>query len=152
MEFEVLTESKPSERRLTQAEVVELAKTERIATPKEADAHVMKKGGAFWTSLWIEAKAGAKTARAWLLHEGEKSAITIPFPPRGYYLPGKFGIPNGKPCKESDPNARYLSRYSNTDYSGLVARWGGWLGYLRRGVYCNDDPSVRLGVLVQKKE
>ncbi len=99
-----------------------------------------------WTGTHIQYKAGAATALVW--NEGEKKTkIKLPLQD-GWYLPDKkYGIPNGEKSDSSNPAARYLWRYQDRDFNGLVARrYGGWFDWYRRYVYCYYVPNYRLGV------
>ncbi len=94
----------------------------------------------------ISYKEGASTAI--IQHPGEKPK-KIKFPLNdGYYKVGKDGIPNGAISDSSDKKARYLSRWQDRDYEGLVVRGYGYFGDNgRRYVFCDYGASGRFGVL-----
>ena len=74
------------------------------------------------TATYVGYKAGARTARAW--NEGE-DPIGIDLPRKdGYYVPdgNPFAIPNGRPSTSDDPEALYLVRHQDSEYSGPVGR------------------------------
>ena len=99
-----------------------------------------------WTSTHIEYKAGATEALVW--NEGEKKKTKIPLPLNdGWYLPDKkWGVPNGEKSSESNPDALYLWRWQNDDYSGLLVRcYGGFDDW--RGVDADRLSVIRLGVI-----
>lgn len=94
-------------------------------------------------------KSGATEALVWNEGEKKKTKISLPLNDGWYKTEKKYGIPNGAPSNRVDPEARYLWRYQNSAFSGLLVRGGDWLngGDGRRGVYPDGRPSVRLGVL-----
>ena len=98
-----------------------------------------------WTRTNIEYKAGATTALVWLQGQKKKTKIRLPLND-GWYLPDKvWGIPNGTPSDSSNPDALYLWRWQDRDYTGLLARGYDRLGD-RRGVVASYFADDRLGV------
>jgi hypothetical protein len=101
-----------------------------------------------WTGTHMKYKKGETKAQIW--RRGEKPK-TIPLPLNdGWYVMGKDGIPNGEKSDSSNPNARYLYRYQDRDYEGLVVRWCDFSGYSGRSVYCYFSYVSRCGVVVEK--
>ncbi len=102
-----------------------------------------------WTGTHIKYTLGAEEAEVW--NEGETNHTIIKnfhLNDGWYKVNNTYGIPNGAPSSESDPDARYLVRWQDRDYDGLVARRGDWGGVNRRYVDCYGGPSIRLGGLV----
>lgn len=109
---------------------------DKIMTNKQLDSALMedyenvKKFIDWWkgaiTSTHIKYTAGSTTAYVW--NEGEKEKTKIYFPLEdGWYLTDeKYGIPNGERVSKSNPLARYLWRYQNEDFEGLVLRVDGY--------------------------
>ncbi|MFH2024129.1 MAG: hypothetical protein ABIJ10_07490 [Candidatus Micrarchaeota archaeon] len=87
------------------------------------------------TSTFIRYESGATKAKA--RNEGE-SEVSIDLPLQdGWYLPdgNPFAIPNGRGSTVDDPNALYLVRHQDRDFSGPLGRGYSWCGYYRgRGV------------------
>lgn len=102
-----------------------------------------------WTGTKLSYKKGEEKA---ILREWGKKPRPIYLPLKdGYYeVDEKTGIPNGKPSQESNKKARYLYRWQDRDWEGLLARGG--CGDFRRGVDAIRLPSDRLGVLAVKDE
>lgn len=134
---------------------------DKIMTNKELDQALVedyenvKKAIEYWkgciTSTHIEYNAGSTEALVWNEGEKEKTKIYLPLED-GWYLPDKkYGIPNGEKSNSSNPNARYLWRYQNDSFSGLlVRRYLDFYGGARRYVYAYYLPDFRFGVV--KKE
>lgn len=99
------------------------------------------------TATSIQYNAGATKAIAW--NEGENpTSIDLPLND-GYYVPdgNPYAIPNGKESNRRDPEALYLVRHQDRDYSGPLGRgyyWGDGGG--RRGVGANGYWSLASGV------
>ena len=104
-----------------------------------------------WTRTNISYKSGATTALVWLEGQKKKTKIRLPLND-GWYLPDKvWGVPNGAPSSESNPDALYLWRWQDRDYTGLLARGYGrlWGRRLVGAGYCAVD---RRGVFVVTNE
>jgi len=133
------------------------------ATPLKEYNDAIKRDGiesyrsarAVWTSTNIEYKAGATEGLVWLEGQKKKAKIHLPLND-GWYLPDKkWGIPNGAPSDENNPDALFFSRYLDRNFSGLlVRRLVGFGDGGRRGVDAGYGPGVRLGVIesARKKE
>ena len=103
-----------------------------------------------WTRTNIEYKAGATTALVWLQGQKKKTKIRLPLND-GWYLPDKvWGVPNGAPSSESNPDALYLWRWQDRDYTGLLARGDGGL-WDWRGVSADYSAGDRLGVIASAR-
>lgn len=98
------------------------------------------------TSTHITYNAGSTEAFIWNEGEKKKTKIFLPHEDGWYLTDSKYGIPNGEKSSNSNPNARYLWRWQNKDYDGLLVRGFGYDDYVRRFVYCYLGPYVRLGV------
>ncbi len=102
-----------------------------------------------------EYKKGATDA--WFWNEGGKKK-KMPFPLNdGYYLLGEganeFGVPNGEPSNRNNPNALYLVRHQDSDFSGPVGLGGNWVdGGGRRGFLAGGVWSVVSGVALVGRE
>lgn len=96
------------------------------------------------TSTHITYKAGSTEALIWNEGEKKKTKIFLPNDDGWYLTDSKYGIPNGEKSSNSNPDARYLWRYQNKDYDGLLVRRGDYDG--RRLVVCYYVPYFRLGV------
>jgi hypothetical protein len=98
------------------------------------------------SKTWIQYKNGETKALIW--NEGDKKKEEIDFPLKdGWYLcDKKWGIPNGEKSNSSNPEARYLWRWQDRDYNGLLVRDDyfddGW-----RVVYASIGPDDCFGVL-----
>ena len=105
------------------------------------------------TSTLIGYKAGATTANA--RNEGE-SEVSIDLPLQdGWYVPdgNPFAIPNGKKSTIEDPDALYLVRYQDREFSGPLGRGYDWFdGSWRRGVYACGSWSLGSGVALVGRE
>lgn len=101
-----------------------------------------------WTATHISYKAGAREALIWNEGEKKKTKINLPLYD-GWYLPDKkYGIPNGKASDSGNPKARYLWRWQDQDYDGLLLRWLDWDGD-RRDVDAYYWPGGRYGVAIR---
>ena len=134
---------------------------DKIMTNKELDEALVedyenvKKAMDYWkgciTSTHIEYKAGSTEALIWNEGEKEKTKIYLPLQDGWYLTDEKYGIPNGERSNSSNPNARYLWRYQNESFSGLlVRRYVGFGVGGRRYVDAALRPYFRFGVV--KKE
>lgn len=81
-----------------------------------------------------------------------KSAQCIPFPEKnGWYLTEKeFGIPNGTPSNYETPVSRYLWRWTDRAYTGLLSRY--FDDRVRRVVVAYDWSYYRLEVFGTKEK
>lgn len=132
--FETLKEEKPVEKKVNQAEVLELAKTRRVATIAETNEYVSKNGGWMRSGTWID--YDGENAVAYHLHS-PKEKIKLKLPIKD----GECSIP------ELGIEKIYLLRLKK--YSGLLVRDGYFYG---RVVDADYGPDDRCGVLVQKNE
>jgi hypothetical protein len=135
---------KNHQRILTNLEIDErLVKTNRWESEKEMYP--------CWTSTHI--KYDAKSGEALVWNEGEKKQTKISFPlKRGWYLTEKkYGIPNGTPSDSSNADARYLWRFEDSSFDGLVSRFYDWYGYGRYVSCCHGDDLYRFGVLATER-
>lgn len=97
------------------------------------------------TATSLSYAAGARKAQAW--NEGE-GKVTIDLPLQdGWYAPdgNPFVLPNGRKSSADDPEALYLVRHQDREFSGPVGR-GDDDVYGRRVVGAGDDWSVDSGV------
>lgn len=135
---------------------------DKIMTNKEMDKAIMEdfeniKPFIDWwygviTSTYIEYKAGSTEAFVWNEGEKKKTKIYLPLENGWYLQEDKYGIPNGAKAKSSNPNARYLWRWQDADYEGLLVRWYGDFGDgVRRYVVAGDRPYGRFGVAKTEK-
>lgn len=144
----------------TQSEALALARKRkvRLISNLEADAMLQDKKKydehyaylPCWTSTRIKYAKGATEALVW--NDGKKPRkIHLPLND-GWYLPDPiYGIPNGEPSNSGNPNARYLWRYQDEAYEGLVSRGRSWDWVLDRRVVDCCDRGSRLGVLGESK-
>ena len=132
-----------TQKEFNQAEVLEIAKSEKIASFKAYDEHVLKNGGWFWTDIWVE--IDGKKGKAWHINSPEKVKTYDNLPTEdGYYLLDEFGLPKEK-CLESNKDARRFWR--NDKFSGLLRRVG---DNVWQGVFADGRPSDRRRVLVEE--
>ncbi len=100
----------------------------------------------FKTSTHLSYKAGSTTAYIWNEGEKKKTKIYLPLQNGWYLTDKKYGIPNGEKSVSSNPNARYLWRFQDRDFNGLlVRRYYGLVGY-RRDVVAGYGDGIRFGV------
>jgi len=130
------------------------AEADEILNEKAEQYKEFKDYFACWTATHIEYKAGATEATVY--NDGEKPT-KIPFPLKNgewFECDNKWGIPNGKPSNSSNPKARRLWRYMDSDFKGFVLRGGFDVFDVdgRRDVGCNVGPSGRYGVLAVRRK
>ena len=146
----------------------------RILTNREIDSLTQQdilNSGIFplWTGTHIEYKNSAETALIW--NDDEKKMLKrkgvstvgnsseVPYKTKinlplndGWYLPDeKYCIPNGAESKSGVDAARFLYRWQDRDYVGLLVRGCGCFGDYRRdvGAVCG---GCRFGVLIDVKD
>jgi hypothetical protein len=130
-----------------------VSKIKNVLTNAEYDAELQSnpepyKRNDFWTGTHIKYNAGEAKALIW--SEGKKpKEIVLPLE-NGWYLPDENGIPNGEKSNSLNQNARYLWRYSRSNFEGLVVRWSDFDGYYWRGVGCICYGDSRCGVVAWK--
>lgn len=104
-----------------------------------------------WTGTHIKYKSGLTDAEVWNEGETKHTKIYLPLKDGWYLVDNDYGIPNGEPSSSSNPKARYLWRWQDRDFDGLVPRGYGWLvdDYYtdRRYVGAVGWPSDPRGVL-----
>lgn len=79
---------------------------------------------------------------------GSETRIALPLND-GWYVPddNPFAIPNGQPSNRDNPEALYLVRYQNRQFSGPLGRGYDWdVGYRVRVVYAVVNWSCGSGV------
>ena len=102
------------------------------------------------TSTHLSYKTGSTKAYIWNEGEKKKTKINLPLNDGWYETDNKFGIPNGKPSNPSNPQARYLWRWQNRDFDGLLVRGFNVFGSDGRDVGADyDGYDIRCGVLVE---
>jgi hypothetical protein len=101
-----------------------------------------------FTRTNLEYTAGATKALIWNEGDRKKTKIKLPLKDGWYLCDKKWGIPNGAPSNESNPNALYFWRWQNRDFSGLLTRcFYRWNDRDWRSVDANYRPNYRFGVI-----
>lgn len=81
----------------------------------------------------------------------EAKLISLPFDDDWYLTEKEFGVPCENKRGSGTSQARYLVKYQDSSYVGLLVRWGRrWGDYSRRGVVAGYRPSDRFGVFGEK--
>ena len=140
-------------------EALSLSKQKPFLTNLEHDALLSGEGykqykSAYWawSGTHIQYESGSTTALVWNEGEKKKTKIFLPLNDGWYLVNNKYGIPNGEPSSESNPNARKLWRWQDRDYSGLVSRIDDYLFYDGRRVVVCYVSGFRHGVLVKSRQ
>jgi hypothetical protein len=134
---------KSGQNRFNPSEVLELAKTKKLASFDKCDKYAIKKDGKLWTGIWVE--IDGMNGKAWHINRPKKIKTYTNLPEKpDWFVLDEFGMPTEK-CHRSNKDARYFMRAHK--YSGLLRRGddGGWLDV---GAY--EGPSYHLGVLVEE--